>query len=69
LSWLTKEGTNFFYCERETTNKLRAVEEGEFRKVYEAWEGYKNGRKGRSLIVHELGVQNFFMDYPDTPPI
>lgn len=58
-SQLIYRGGDTIACDTSTTDNWRAnVAAAEFRKVYEAWEDYRRGRKGRSYIVHDLGVQN-----------
>jgi hypothetical protein len=45
-------------CNTSSTENVRTVAAAEFRIVYQAWEDYRAGRKGRSYIAHDLGVQN-----------
>jgi len=52
-------GGDTVWCDTASTGKWRTgISSAEFRKVYGAWEDYRAGRKGRSYIVHDLGVQN-----------
>lgn len=52
------KGGDVVYCETEKTDNWRTVAAAEFRAVYEVWDDYRAERKGRSFIVHDLGVQN-----------
>jgi hypothetical protein len=55
---LLYKGGDTLLCETATTDGMRQVSAAEIRKVYEVWRDYRNGRRGRAYIVHQLGVQN-----------
>lgn len=51
-------GGDTLLCNTEDTNSPRSVSRAEFEKVYNVWQDYTGGAKGRSVIAHDLGVQN-----------
>ncbi len=56
---LVYRGGDVIACETATTNNVRTgISAAEFRKVYQAWPDYRARRIGRSVIVHDMGVQN-----------
>jgi hypothetical protein len=56
---LLYRGGDTIVCETATTDNVRTgISAAEFRKVYQVWEDYRARRIGRSVIVHDMGVQN-----------
>jgi hypothetical protein len=55
---LVWQGGDTVMCTTATTDDWRNIAAAEFRKVYGAWRDYRSHVKGRSYIVHEIGVQN-----------
>ncbi len=51
-------GGDTLLCNTEDTDSPRTISRAEFEKVYNVWQDYTGGAKGRSYIVHDLGVQN-----------
>jgi len=55
---LVYRGGDTFECDTASTEGVRTVSSAEVRKVYEVWSDYRAGRRGRSFITNDLGVQN-----------
>ncbi len=51
-------GGDTLECDTASTDGWRQISSAEIRKVYEVWRDYREGRKGRAYIAHDLGVQN-----------
>jgi len=58
--WFTLiyRGGDTLACDTATTNGWRSIAFAEVARVYDVWQDYRAGRRGRSFIAHDLGVQN-----------